>query len=90
MDESLSRGFVKFFVDFFSSKCTKIFWQASELRKIGSARPPPSRAFLGVFVGGGCMPCVREFRDMDNRLCVYGRMKQIETGGVFREKKLFQ
>lgn len=83
----LSRGFVKFFIDFFSSKCTKIFWKVSELRKIGSARPPPSRAFRGYLQGvGACHVSARlETWTIDFVFSV-GR----KPGGVFRENKFFR
>lgn len=43
---------------------------------------------LGVLCrGGGYLSCVREFRDMDNRLVMF---VQIKTGGVFREKLFFR
>ena len=40
----------------------------------------------GCFVGGGYLSCVREFRDMDNRLAVF---IQIKTGGCISGKTFF-
>ena len=80
----LSRGFVKFFTDYSSSICTKIFCSNRLLRKLRPRRPCAARCLMGA----GNTFAVYAHRDADYRLCVFLQI-QNNTGGVFQEKNFF-
>ena len=83
----LSRGFVKIFVEFFSSICTKKFWQMLERRKLGALHPPARLRDTGYYMGVGIRHVPARLETWTIDLPCTPREKWV--GGVFRVNKLF-